>query len=62
MGEGILILRQAQDEDDWNCAYLSIFLMLSLSKHEEVALNDTTTHVPTMFLLFKPLGVLDRTA
>ena len=39
-----------------------VFLMLSLSKHEEAALNDTTARVPTMFLLFKPLGVLDRSA
>jgi hypothetical protein len=29
----ILILRQAQDEDDWKSAGLSLFLMLSLSKH-----------------------------
>ncbi len=31
----ILVLRQAQDEDDWENPYLSVFLMLSLSKHEE---------------------------
>ena len=39
-----------------------VFLMLSLSKHEEAALNDTNAHVPTMFLLFKRLRVLDRSA
>ena len=31
----ILVLRQAQDEDEFTSANLSIFLMLSLSKHEE---------------------------
>jgi hypothetical protein len=31
----ILVLRQAQDEDELNSDALSVFLMLSLSKHEE---------------------------
>ncbi len=31
----ILVLRQAQDEDEFTSANLSVFLMLSLSKHEE---------------------------
>jgi hypothetical protein len=31
----ILVLRQAQDEDEWEYPDLSVFLMLSLSKHEE---------------------------
>ena len=33
----ILVLRQAQDEDEFTSAILSIFLMLSASKHEEAA-------------------------
>ena len=36
--ENILVLRQAQDKDEWEIPNLSLFLMLSLSKHEEVAL------------------------
>ena len=36
--ENILVLRQAQDEDEWEIPNPSPFLMLSLSKHEEVAL------------------------
>jgi hypothetical protein len=35
--ENILVLRQAQDEDEWEIPNLSLFLMLSLSKHEEAA-------------------------
>jgi hypothetical protein len=31
----ILVLRQAQDEDELNSDALSVFLMLSLSKDEE---------------------------
>jgi hypothetical protein len=38
----ILVLRRAQDADDWEKAGLKIFLMLSLSKHEEVAPNPPT--------------------
>ena len=34
--EILLVLRQAQDEEDWENADLSIFLMLSLSKHVDV--------------------------
>ena len=36
--ESILVLRQAQDEDEWEICGLTVFLMLSLSKHEEVPL------------------------
>jgi hypothetical protein len=33
----LLVLRQAQDEEEWKGADRSPFLMLSLSKHEELA-------------------------
>jgi hypothetical protein len=33
--EKILVLRQAQDEDEFEIPKPSVFLMLSLSKHEE---------------------------
>jgi hypothetical protein len=33
--ENILVLRRAQDEDEFESGDLSLFLMLSLSKHEE---------------------------
>ena len=36
---GILVLRRAQDEDECNSTEPSVFLMLSLSKHEEEALE-----------------------
>ena len=35
--ETLLVLRQAQDEEEWNSADLSLSLMLSLSKHEEAS-------------------------
>ena len=57
-GETILVLRQAQDEDEWNIADGSIFLMLSLPAHEEV--------VPVIEFLIRrrshgqPLGLKPR--
>ena len=39
--ETLLVLRQAQDEEEWNSADLSLFLMLSLSKHEEAPLTQS---------------------
>ena len=35
-GETILVLRQAQDEDEWKSAGLTVFLMRSWPAHEEV--------------------------
>ncbi|MEY4256525.1 MAG: hypothetical protein RLZZ141_1752, partial [Pseudomonadota bacterium] len=32
--EGILVFRQAQDQAEWDIPKRSLFLMLSLSKHE----------------------------
>ena len=40
--ESLLVLRQAQDEEDWDVSDLSTFLMLSLSKHEERAVKPPT--------------------
>ena len=52
--ESILILRQAQDEDDWKSAGLSLFLMLSLSKHEEVERDFLTLQTPKITIKTNP--------
>jgi hypothetical protein len=39
---GILVLRQAQDEDELESADLPLFLMLSLSKHKVAPLQTVT--------------------
>ena len=50
----ILVLRQAQDEDEWNRTEPSFFLMLSLSKHGEDTL--TALHLALTALPLKQLS------
>ena len=55
----ILILRQAQDEEEGSLAGVPLFLMLSLSKHEEGERPFLTTQPPKITIkTTKPQKVL----